>query len=66
MEKENFPEELSLASPQISKGLVLLQSMANRDSRGLERKLQEDHHRPSKLAQAISRYYHKVVQSWVE
>ncbi|KAH0514779.1 Coiled-coil domain-containing protein 27 [Microtus ochrogaster] len=59
MKKENFPEELSLASPQISKGLVLLQSMANRDSRGLERKLQEDHHRPSKSAQAISRYYRK-------
>ncbi|XP_050009355.1 coiled-coil domain-containing protein 27 [Alexandromys fortis] len=62
MKKENFPEELSLASPQISKGLVLLQSMANRDSRGLERKLQEDHHRPSKSAQAISRYYRKVSQ----
>lgn len=66
MKKENFPEELSLPSPQISKGLVLLQSMANQDSRGLERKLQEDHNRPSKSAQAISRYYRKVVRSWVE
>ncbi|XP_075801945.1 coiled-coil domain-containing protein 27 [Microtus pennsylvanicus] len=62
MKKENFPEELSLTSPQIRKGVVLLQSMANRDSRGLERKLQEVHHRPSKSAQAISRYYRKVSQ----
>ncbi|XP_038191455.1 coiled-coil domain-containing protein 27 [Arvicola amphibius] len=61
MKKENFPEELSLASPQISKGLVLLQSMANRDFRGPERKLQ-DNHRPSKSAQAVSRYYRKVSQ----
>ncbi|CAO2590187.1 Coiled-coil domain-containing protein 27 [Lemmus lemmus] len=33
--------------------------MANR---GPERKLQEDHHRPSKSAQAVSRYYRKVSQ----
>lgn len=61
MKKENFPEEFSLASPQISKGLVLLQSMANQNYRGPERKLQ-DHHRTSKSAQAVSRYYRKVVR----
>ena len=61
MKKENFPEEFSLTSPQISKGLVLLQSMANRDYHGPERKLQ-DYHRPSKSAQAVSRYYRKVVR----
>ncbi|CAH7448080.1 coiled-coil domain-containing protein 27 [Phodopus roborovskii] len=62
MKKENFPEELSLASPQISKGLALLQSVSSRGSHGPERKLLGDQHRPSKSAQAISRYYRKVSQ----
>ncbi|XP_042128488.2 coiled-coil domain-containing protein 27 isoform X2 [Peromyscus maniculatus bairdii] len=61
MKKENFPDELSLASPQISTGMVLLQSVANRGSHGPEKKLQ-DRHRPSKSAQAIGRYYGKMSQ----
>ncbi|XP_036034796.1 coiled-coil domain-containing protein 27 [Onychomys torridus] len=61
MKKENFPDELSSVSPQISKGLVLLQSVANRGSHGPEKKLQ-DHHRLSKSAQAVGRYYRKVSQ----
>ncbi|XP_052574380.1 coiled-coil domain-containing protein 27 [Peromyscus californicus insignis] len=61
MKKENFPDELSLPSPQISNGMVLLQSVANRGSHGPEKKLQ-DRHRPSKSAQAVGRYYRKVSQ----
>ncbi|XP_005079431.1 coiled-coil domain-containing protein 27 [Mesocricetus auratus] len=62
MKKENLPEELRLASPQISKGLALLQSVSSRTSHGPERKPPGDQRRPSKSAQAVSHYYHKVSQ----
>ncbi|OBS76635.1 hypothetical protein A6R68_16917, partial [Neotoma lepida] len=52
MKKENFRDELRVSSPQINKGLVLLQSMASRGSHGPERKLQ-DHQRLSKHSPSI-------------
>lgn len=66
MKKENFPEELSLPTPQISKGLALLQSVSSRRSHGVENKQLEDQHRSSKSAQAINHYNSKVVRGWVE
>ncbi|XP_003514148.1 coiled-coil domain-containing protein 27 [Cricetulus griseus] len=62
MKKENFPEELSLPTPQISKGLALLQSVSSRRSHGVENKQLEDQHRSSKSAQAINHYNSKVSQ----
>ncbi|XP_051027068.1 coiled-coil domain-containing protein 27 [Acomys russatus] len=60
MKRENLPEELRSASPLISKGLTLLQSVTNRASHDSEKQQQRSHWSTCNSAQAISCYYQKV------
>lgn len=70
--KENSSEEQKKTSPQISKGLALLQNIASRISHGPEKNLlqgssQNHSQMISNVAQALSSYSEKVVRAgWGE
>lgn len=66
MKQENLPQECSVTSPKISKGLMALQSIASRGTQNSEKKTQSTLQSLSKSTQAVGCFYCKEVWSWVD
>lgn len=69
MKQENLTQECCSTSPKISKGLMVLQSIASRgcDTQDSEKKPQSTQQSLKKSSQAAAGYfYDKEVRGWVE
>lgn len=67
MKQENLPQECCSTAPKISKGLMVLQSKASRNTQDSEKKPKSTLQSLSKSTQAaIGCFYCKQVQGWME